>query len=87
MSKRRAKKNRTREENWAIRNRVQEYIQMGYPTEQAQAIAFRQYREKELETMSYDLPEVPTDDITLSQNTDDEEKSNCHLYTSDAADE
>ena len=40
MSKRRAKKNRTREENWAIRNRVEEYIQMGYPTEQAQAIAF-----------------------------------------------
>ena len=48
MSKRRAKKNRTRMENFVIHQRTQEYIQMGYPTEQAQAIAFRQYRDKEL---------------------------------------
>ena len=45
----RAKKNRTREENWAINNRVQEYISQGYPLKQAQAIAFRQYRDGELE--------------------------------------
>ena len=37
--------------------------------------------EKELETMSFDLQEVPTDDITLSQNTDDEEKSNTLVST------
>ena len=63
MSKRRAKKNRTREENWAIRNRVEEYIQMGYPTEQAQAIAFRQYRDKELE-----IPKTEQDRETIKQH-------------------
>ena len=63
MSKRRAKKNRTREENWAIRNRVQEYIQMGYPTEQAQAIAFRQYRDNELE-----IPKTEQDRETIKQH-------------------
>ena len=45
----RAKKNRTRAENWAINNRVQEYIRQGYPLKQAQAIAFRQYKDNELE--------------------------------------
>lgn len=63
MSKRRAKKNRTRAENWAIHNRVEEYIQMGYPTEQAQAIAFRQYRDKELE-----IPKTEQDRETIKQH-------------------
>ena len=63
MSKRRAKKKRTRAENWAIHNRVQEYIQQGYPTEQAQAIAFRQYRDNELE-----IPQTEQDRETIKKH-------------------
>ena len=39
---------RTREENWAIHKATEEFIQQGYPTAQAQAIAFRMYRDGEL---------------------------------------
>lgn len=63
MSNRRAKKNRTRAENWAIHNRTQEYIQMGYPTAQAQAIAFRQYKEGELE-----IPKTEQDKDTIKKH-------------------
>jgi hypothetical protein len=63
MSKRRAKKNRTRAENWAIRNRVQLYIQQGYPVEQAQAIAFRQFRDGELE-----IPKTEQDRETIKEH-------------------
>ena len=60
---RRAKKNRTREENWAISNRVKEYTQQGYPLEQAQAIAFRQYRDGELE-----IPKTEQDKESIKQH-------------------
>lgn len=35
-------------ENFAIRQKTEEMIALGYPTEQAQAIAFRMYRDGEL---------------------------------------
>ena len=60
---RRAKKNRTRAENWAISNRVKEYTQQGYPLEQAQAISFRQYRDGELE-----IPKTEQDKESIKQH-------------------
>jgi hypothetical protein len=39
---------RTREQNFAIHQATQEFIQQGYPTDQAQAIAFRMFRDGEL---------------------------------------
>ena len=63
MSKRRAKKNRTRMENFIINQRTQEYIQQGYPEAQAQAIAFRQYRDKEL-----DIPKTEQDIETVKKH-------------------
>ena len=39
---------RSENENFAIRQKTQEMISLGYPTEQAQAIAFRMFRDGEL---------------------------------------
>ena len=39
---------RSENENFAIRQKTEEMISLGYPTEQAQAIAFRMYRDGEL---------------------------------------
>ena len=39
---------RTQSENFAIKQKTQEMIALGYPTEQAQAIAFRMFRDGEL---------------------------------------
>ena len=44
----RAPKNRTEAENRAIRQKTDEMISEGYPTGQAQAIAFRMFRDGEL---------------------------------------
>jgi len=41
-------KKRTQSENFAIRQKTEEMIAQGYKTEQAQAIAFRMYRDGEL---------------------------------------
>jgi len=54
---------RTREENWAIHKAVEEFIQMGYPTKQAQAIAFRMYRDKELQ-----IPKTEQDKETIEKH-------------------
>lgn len=48
MSDERARKNRTETENFYINQEVQLQIQAGYPIKQAQAIAFRKFREGEL---------------------------------------
>ena len=39
---------RSENENFAIRQKTEEMISLGYPTEQAQAIAFRMFRDGEL---------------------------------------
>ena len=39
---------RSENENFAIRQKTEEMIALGYPTKQAQAIAFRMYRDGEL---------------------------------------
>ena len=39
---------RSQSENFAIRQKTEEMISLGYPTEQAQAIAFRMWRDGEL---------------------------------------
>ena len=39
---------RSESENFAIRQKTEEMISLGYPTEQAQAIAFRMWRDGEL---------------------------------------
>ena len=39
---------RSESENFAIRQKTEEMISLGYPTEQAQAIAFRMFRDGEL---------------------------------------
>ena len=39
---------RSENENFAIRQKTEEMIAQGYPTKQAQAIAFRMYRDGEL---------------------------------------
>ena len=54
---------RTREENWAIHKATEEFIQQGYPTAQAQAIAFRMYRDKELQ-----IPKTEQDKETIEKH-------------------
>lgn len=44
----RARKNRTETENFYIKQEVQLQVQAGYPLKQAQAIAFRKFRDGEL---------------------------------------
>lgn len=55
--------NRTQAENFAIRQKVVEMQNAGYPTEQAQAIAFRMYRDGELI-----ISEIKTDKATQQQH-------------------
>lgn len=50
---------RSQAENFAIRQKTEEMIALGYPTEQAQAIAFRMYRDGELI-----IPEIKLDKQT-----------------------
>jgi len=57
------KKKRTREENWAIHKATEEFIQQGYPTAQAQAIAFRMYRDGELV-----IPKTAQDKETIQKH-------------------
>ena len=54
---------RTQAENFAIRQKVVEMQNAGYPTEQAQAIAFRMYRDGELI-----ISEMKTDNATRQQH-------------------
>jgi hypothetical protein len=52
----RARKNRTETENYYIKQEVQLQVQAGYPLKQAQAIAFRKFRDGELF-----IPNIQTD--------------------------
>ena len=56
---------RSQSENFAIRQKTEEMIALGYPTEQAQAIAFRMFRDGELI-----IPEMQLDKQT-QQSKDD----------------
>ena len=56
---------RSQSENFAIRQKTEEMIALGYPTEQAQAIAFRMWRDGELI-----IPEMKLDKQT-QQSKDD----------------
>jgi len=55
---------RSENDNFAIRQKTEEMIALGYPTKQAQAIAFRMYRDKELI-----IPETKMDRETLQAKT------------------
>ena len=49
---------RTKAENKAIREKVQQLIQEGWPAKQSQAIAFRMFRANELSTSIADVPRL-----------------------------
>ena len=49
---------RTKAENKAIREKVQQLIQEGWPAKQSQAIAFRMFRDNELSTSIADVPRL-----------------------------